>query len=133
MAGEQTRPVQASSVKEGGYLVIEGAACQVSSVDISRAGKHGPPKVRIVGVGLLDGRKRELVLPGGATVEVPIVEKRTAQVLSVVGQTATVMDSQSYESFELTIPQELAGKIAEGMQVLYWIILGQKVLKGVKG
>ncbi|RLE46369.1 translation initiation factor IF-5A [Candidatus Woesearchaeota archaeon] len=121
------------SIKVGGYIIMDGEACRVIDVSTSRPGKHGHAKFRIVAVGLIDGKKRDMVLPGHDKVEVPIIEKKTAQVLSVTGDTANVMDTETYETFDLKIPEELQGKITEGTEVLYWIILDEKVMKQVKG
>ena len=127
-----TKVVSAGSIKEGSYILIDGAACKVVSADISKSGKHGHAKVRIVAIGLLDEKKREMVVPGHDNVEVPIIEKRTAQVLSVSGDNANVMDSETYETFDLAIPADLKDKIVEGCQIIYWTILGQKVIKQLK-
>jgi translation initiation factor 5A len=54
-------------------------------------------------------------------------------VLSVSGDTANVMDAESYETFDLKIPEELKADVVEGAKVLYWIILGEKVMKQIKG
>jgi translation elongation factor P/translation initiation factor 5A len=35
----------------------------------------------MMAVGLIDGKKRNLVLPGHDSVEVPIIEKKDAQIL----------------------------------------------------
>ena len=86
----------------------------------------------MMAVGILDGKKRNLVLPGHDMVEVPIVEKKTAQVLSVHGDTANVMDSETYETFDLKIPDELSGQVVEGCTVLYWDILNERVMKQIK-
>ena len=64
--------------------------------------------------------------------DVPIVEKKSAQVLSVHGAAATVMDSETYETFDLKIDEELKTEVKEGSQVIYWIILNDKVIKQVK-
>ncbi len=127
-----TKIVGAGTVKEGSYILIDGAPCKVMSAETSKSGKHGHAKVRIVAIGLLDERKREVVMPGHDNVEVPIVEKKTAQVLSVAGDKANVMDAETYETFDLDIPADLKEKVAEGCQVLYWIIMGQKVMKQIK-
>ena len=124
--------VSVSSLKIGSYVVIEGEACKVASLDVSRPGKHGHAKVRIVAVGLIDGKKRDIVMPGHDNIEVPIVEKKTAQVLSITGDSANVMDSETYETFDLKIPEELKGEVVEGCSVLYWVILNQKIMKHVK-
>ncbi len=122
----------AGSLQKGNYVVMDGVACIVSDVSISRPGKHGHAKVNFSGVGLLDGKKRNMVLPGSDNVEIPIIDKRNAQVLSVHGDSCNVMDSETFESFDLGIPQELSGDVKEGVTVLYWVILGERVMKQVK-
>ena len=49
------------------------------------------------------------------------------------GDTANVMDNESYETFDLAIPDELKSSVVEGCQVMYWIILDDKVMKQVQG
>ena len=127
-----TKVVGAGSIKSGSYLLIDGVACRVVSSETSKSGKHGHAKVRIVAIGLLDERKREIVTPAHDNVEVPIIEKRNAQVLSVSGDSANVMDAESYETFDMKIPEDLKDKVVEGCQVLYWVVLDEKVMKSVK-
>tara|TARA_B100001964_G_C14250886_1_gene609889 strand:+ start:2737 stop:3078 length:342 start_codon:yes stop_codon:yes gene_type:complete len=112
--------------------VLENAACRVVDTQVSRPGKHGHAKVRLTAVGIVDEKKRIVVMPGHDNVEVPIIEKKSAQVLSVQDDTANVMDSETYETFDLKIPEELKGQVAEGLNVLYWVILNDKVMKQVK-
>lgn len=120
------------SLQKGSYIVIDGAACKVTTTATSRPGKHGHAKVNMMAVGILDGKKRNLVLPGHDNVEVPVIEKRSAQVLSVSGNMANVMDSESFETFDLEIPEELNGECVEGVEILYWEILDSRVMKQVK-
>jgi len=120
------------SLQKGSYVVLEGAACKVADMQVSRPGKHGHAKVRLTAVGLVDEKKRIVVMPGHDNVDVPIVEKKSAQVLSIQDDTANVMDSENYETFDLKIPEELKGQVAEGLNVLYWVILNDKVMKQVK-
>ncbi len=127
-----TKFASAGSLKEGSNIVIEGAACRVVSIQISRPGKHGHAKIRLEAVGIIDEKKRVIVMPGHDNVEVPIIEKKTAQVLSIAGDSANVMDAESYETFDLKIPAELKGEITGGSNILYWQILGDKVMKQVK-
>ena len=123
----------AGSIKEGNYIIIEDVACKTSNIQISRPGKHGHAKCRIEGIGIIDGKKRIIVMPGHDNVEVPIVDKKNAQVLSVNGEMANVMDSETFETFDLKIPEELKGDIVAGVTVVYWDILGDRMLKQVKG
>ncbi len=120
------------TMKKGSYIVIDGVACSTVDTQTSRPGKHGHAKVRLSAVGLIDGKKRIIVMPGHDNIEVPIIEKKTAQVLSIVGDTANVMDSETYETFDMKIPEELKDQVKDGVSILYWTILTDKVMKQVK-
>ena len=124
--------VHATGLKVGGYIIFDKVACKISSIQTSRPGKHGHAKCRIEAVGLVDGKKTIKVVPGHDNVEVPIIEKKTAQVLSVHGDSANVMDMESYETFDIKVPSDVKDQIVEGVKVLYWIILNDKVIKQVK-
>ena len=103
------KQVSVSSLQKGSYIVLEGAACRVMDTQTSRPGKHGHAKVRLTAVGMIDGKKREAVMPGHDSVDTPIIEKKNAQVLSITGDKANVMDSSSYETYDMDIPDELKG------------------------
>ena len=128
-----TKMESVGNLQKGSYIVLDGAACKVVEMQVSRPGKHGHSKVRLTAIGILDNTKRIVVMPGHDNVDVPIVEKKSAQVLSVKEDVANVMDSESYETFDLAIPEELKGQVAEGVNVMYWEILNDKVMKQIKG
>ena len=119
------------SLQKGSYIVIDGVACRVTDTATSRPGKHGHAKVNLMAAGLIDGKKRNIVLPGHDNVEVPIIEKKDAQVLSISGDTASCMDMETYETIELPINEDIKG-VKEGDVILYWQILEDKVPKQIK-
>ncbi|MEM2115343.1 MAG: translation initiation factor IF-5A [Candidatus Woesearchaeota archaeon] len=125
--------VTANSVKKGNTILIDNAPCRVVEVNVSKPGKHGSAKVRITAIGLLDDKKRDLVLPAHDKVEVPIIEKKVAQVLSVSGEYANVMDNETYETFDLKIPEDLKDKIQVGMNIEYWSFMGTRIMRDVFG
>ncbi len=127
-----TKQTSATSLQEGRYIVLDNAPCKVTSISISRPGKHGHAKVRITAIGLIDGKKRDTVMPGHDMVQTPMIDKKTAQVLSVSGSTANVMDAETYETFDLEIPEDLKNECVPGVNVLYWVIMDSKVMKQVK-
>ena len=127
-----TKMESVGSLQKGSYIVLEEAACRVVDMQVSRPGKHGHAKVRMTAVGMVDGKKRVVVMPGHDNVEVPILEKRTAQVLSIQGNKANVMDSETYETLDMDIPNELKEEVKEGVVILYWAILNDRVMKQVK-
>lgn len=127
-----TKLVPASSMQKGKYVVVDGIACRVVNISTSRPGKHGHAKVRIEAIGLIDDKKREMVVPGHDNVETPIIEKKNAQVLYVHGNKVNVMDSESHEVFDLDVPDELKGQVKDGDVILYWDLMGEKVMKQIK-
>jgi len=129
----ETKQVIASSIKPGSFILIDGVCCKAVDISVSKSGKHGSAKARIVAIGLLDGKKRDIVVGSQSSVDVPIIDKRNAQVLSVSTETINVMDQDTYETFDMKIPEEFKDKIQEGNYVQYWVIGGEKVIKQVRG
>ena len=129
----EVKQTSVGSLQKGSYVVIEGAACKVCDLQVSKPGKHGNAKVRVSAMGLLDDKKRVIVMPGHDNIDVPIIEKKSAQVLSIKDNKANVMDVETYETFDLDIPAELKDTCAEGCQILYWVVLDSKVMKQIKG
>jgi translation initiation factor 5A len=127
-----TKITNAGSIKVGSYILIDGVACKATDISTSKPGKHGSAKARIIAVGLIDGKKRDLVTPSGDNVEVPIIEKKVAQVLFVSGDMANVMDEETFETFDIKIPADLKAQVQEGANIMFWQILDDKVMKQVK-
>ncbi|MEK6948522.1 MAG: translation initiation factor IF-5A [Nanoarchaeota archaeon] len=125
----ETRLTTAGNLKVGSYVIFQNQACVVKSIQTSKTGKHGSAKCRIEAVGIIDGQKRIELYPGSDNVVVPIIEKKIAQVLSVGSGKANVMDNETYETFDLEIPEEMKDQIKENGQVVYWIVMDKKVMK----
>jgi len=120
--------IEASQLKLNSFIFIEGEAYSVRSMDISKTGKHGHAKVRMEAIGVISQRKKCLVVPGHERFEVPLIEKKKAQVLSVSGQFVTLMDLESFENFDLEVPENLKSTITDGATIEYWEIEGKKVI-----
>jgi len=127
-----TKTVGGNDLKVGSYIIIEGAACKITDIQISRPGKHGHAKMRIEGMGIMDGKRRIIVMPAHDNIEVPIIEKKTAQVLSVHGNTANVMDAETYETFDLVVPDELKEACVASISVLYWKVMEDRIMRQIK-
>ncbi len=125
--------VEAGSLKAGRYLIIEDEAYKVVSIEKSKSGKHGHSKSRITAVSVFDGSKKSIVLPTDTKVDSPIIDKRVAQINYITDAKPPVlglMDMESYESFEVPMPskEDFEGKIEQGIQLEYWIVMGRKKL-----
>jgi translation initiation factor 5A len=125
--------VEVGKLKEGRFIIIDNEPCQVVGFTTSAPGKHGHAKAKIDAVGLFDRQKRSLVRPTSAKVETPTIGRGSAQVLAIMATDAQLMDLNTYETFELSIPFELRGEIKEGTEVEYIQALGRKKIERVKG
>ncbi len=127
-----TTKVSIKTLKPGKFCMIDGEPCRVQGVTVSVPGKHGGAKARLDAIGLFDNRHRSIVKPADTEIDVPIVEKKTAQVVAIVPPNVQLMDLQSYETFDALIPEELKDKIQTGTEINYWDIEGRKMLVGIK-
>lgn len=123
--------ITAHEAKAGSTVMIEGETYTIRSNDISKSGKHGASKCRIEAINVISGNKKVLACPGAERFEVPMIEKKKAQVLSVSDTTASVMDLESYETLEMPFLIELKEQLAPEKQVEYWDIEGKKVIMRV--
>lgn len=120
------------NLKPGSFVFIENAPCRVEKVSVSVSGKHGAAKARIEAIGLFDKRRRSIVKPADEEIEVPIIERKRAQVLAILGEKAQLMDLETYETFELDIPEELKEKLKPGEETFYFTVNGLKTLEQIK-
>ena len=118
----------AKELKEGKYVIIEDIPCRIVNIDSSKPGKHGAAKMRVTGIGVFDGQKKQLLVPSDADVEVPIIDRQTAQIIAINEKTAQLMDTTTYEVFELTVPEEFMKDAAAGKEADLMCALGRKVI-----
>ena len=121
------------NLQSGKFCIIDGEPCKILSVTTSTPGKHGGAKARLEAIGIFDNRRRSIVKPADTEIEIPIVEKKVGQVVAIMGENAQIMDLETYETFESKIPDELKGRIKQGGEIIYWILMGRKMLVQVKG
>ncbi len=130
-----SKPVDVGSLKIGHYVIVDGEPCKIVEYEKSKPGKHGAAKARIVAISVTTGTKKNLISPVDARAEVPMIEKKTGQVISLMGPNVQIMDMESYETFETPLPEEeeLKSKLAPGVEVEYWQMLGQNKIMRTKG
>ncbi len=120
-------------VRPGKYILIDGVPCKVVNIEMSSPGKHGAAKARVTAVGLFDGQKRTMLAPSHADIEVPVIAKKRAQVVSITDATAQLMDLESYETFEVQVSEELKGSMKAGAEVEVVESMGKKAVSRVLG
>jgi len=130
-----SKPVDLGTLKVGSYILINDEPCKIVNYTKSKPGKHGSAKARIVAIGVFDEAKRTLVKPVSARVDVPLIEKKTGQVIALLPAAVQLMDLETYEMTEAPYPEDesLKSKLASGVEVEYWQILGRTRITRTKG
>ncbi|MBN1682642.1 translation initiation factor IF-5A [Candidatus Bathyarchaeota archaeon] len=125
---------RAGDLKVGSYAIIDNEPCQIVDIEKSKPGKHGSAKIRASGISLFDGKKKTYLSQADATVQVPIVDKRSGQIISVSPSGLQLMDLETFDTMEISMPTdaEIAGKIEPGKEVEYWKILERYKINRVK-
>lgn len=118
-------------IRVGRYVLIDGIPCRVVEIETSAPGKHGSAKMRVTGIGMFDGQKKSIIKPSSADIEVPVIGKKKAQVVSVAESSVQVMDSDTFEVYDLQIPDDLRGKLEAGKEVEVIVAMGRKALSRV--
>ena len=130
-----SKPTDVGSLKVGHHVLINNEPCRIVEYEKSKPGKHGSAKARIVAINIFDGAKRSIVSPVSARVDVPIIEKRNGQVISISGNSVQLMDLENYEVFFAAMPtdEELKERVATGLELEYWKVMDKTTIMRVKG
>src|SRR3989338_5938093 len=118
--------IDATEIKIGTNIIVDGTPCTVKKIDISKTGKHGASKVRVEAVGIITGQKKVFVAPGHERFSVPMITKKKSQVLSL-GEKINIIDLESFETLDVNCNEEIKAEIKENDNVEYWDIEGEKI------
>ncbi|MGI0100845.1 MAG: translation initiation factor IF-5A [Candidatus Micrarchaeaceae archaeon] len=131
MEDDEIQFASMKDIKVGRFILIDNVPCKVVDIETSSPGKHGSAKMRVTAIGIFDSQKKTLLSPSHADVEVPVIKKKKAQVVSVSGETAQLMDAETYEVFDLPITDEFRGKLNAGAEVEVMEAMGKRALSRV--
>ena len=130
-----SRPADLGSLKEGSYIVIDGEPCKTVEVEKSKPGKHGSAKVRLTGIAIFTGSKKTVIGTVDTHIEIPMIDKRAAQVISATPTSVQLMDLESFQVTETPTPTEpeFQGKMQPGAEVEVWVVMGKSKVMRIKG
>ncbi|MCX6775829.1 MAG: translation initiation factor IF-5A [Candidatus Micrarchaeota archaeon] len=120
-------------LKVGKYVLIDDVPCRIVGIESSAPGKHGAAKMRVTAIGIFDNQKRTLLKPSDADAEIPVIERKTGQVVSITGDNAQIMDLDDYSTFEIPIPAEMKNELLAGKEIEYMESMGKKLINRVRG
>lgn len=75
----ETYPVQCSSLRKNGYVMIKGRPCKIVEMSTSKTGKHGHAKVKMVALDIFTQSKYEDICPSTHMMQVPNVTRTDYQ------------------------------------------------------
>lgn len=116
-----SRPADLGSLKRGDHILINNNPCRIVQYEKSKPGKHGSAKARIVAIDIFDGSKRSITSPVSAKVEVPLIDKRSSQIVSLGENSLQLMDLETYDISWVPMPkeEEIVSKLEVGREVEY--------------
>ncbi len=120
--------INATEAKVGTNILVDNEPCIIKKIDISKTGKHGHAKCRIEAVGIISENKKVFVIPGHDRIEIPMVDKRKGQVLSI-GENVSLMDLENFETLDIPCSEEIKKELEVNSNVEYWDIEGTKIVK----
>ena len=126
-----TEQAEVRELKEGRYMVIDDEPCKIVSITTSKPGKHGEAKARIEAIGIFDGNKKSVVYPVRHKVQVPLIDKRQAQIVAIMGAEVQLMDLETYEMFHLPITDDVKDDLKPGSDILYLVAMDRKKITRV--
>lgn len=106
------------NLKPGSFVLIDDVPMKVEKIQKSKAGKHGSAKARLFANGIFDDSKKIIVKPADTRMDVPIIEKKKAQVIAFIGNNAQIMNLGDYSTSEVPIPEGL--ELKEGDEIVIW-------------
>jgi len=119
VAESEKKFTKISTLKKGGYVLIDEEPCQIRGIEKSKPGKHGATKARISAFNIFTGQKKGLLKPTSAEAQVPIILKRSAQVVAIIGDSVQIMDLESYEMLDAKKPKDISLEGGKGTEVEY--------------
>jgi len=115
-------------LKVGRYVNIDEEPCKIVSISTSKPGKHGSAKANIDAASIFTGAKKSLVGPVSTKVQVPLIDKRKAQVLSVHGDEVQIMDLETFETITMAINADHESVLEDGAEILYLVAMDRTKL-----
>ena len=72
-----TEPIRAGEVKKGMIVLLKEKPCKVGDISVSKTGKHGHAKAKMVGIDIFTGKKYEDIASTSHNMVKPVVTVNT--------------------------------------------------------
>ncbi|XP_005094246.1 eukaryotic translation initiation factor 5A-1 [Aplysia californica] len=134
-----TIPMQCSSLRKNGHVVLKGRPCKIVEMSTSKTGKHGHAKVHLVGLDLFTNKKYEDICPSTHNMSVPVVNRQDYQAVGVEDGYLQLMDDGGDITEDLKVPdndlgKEISEKVEKGENIMVTVLkaMGEEMAVGIK-
>lgn len=109
-------PMQCSSLRKNGFVVIKGFPCKVVDMSTSKTGKHGHAKVHLVAIDIFTGKKYEELCPSTHNMDVPNVKRTDYTLLDITDDGyLSLLTADGNTKDDLKFPDDETGKQLRAM------------------
>lgn len=109
----------ASDLERGKYFMYKEEIHKVVRKEVVTYGTHSHTKLKLYIQDLWGKGEKVINLSHTDRVDMVDIIKKTAQVISKTPQSVQIMDTHSYETFDVQIDPELKEQINEGDEVIF--------------
>jgi len=110
-SGSATYPVQCSSLRKSGHVMLKGRPCKVVEMSTSKTGKHGHAKVHLVGLDIFTNKKYEDLCPSTHNIDVPNITRSDYTLVDIDSDNfASIMDDNGDIRSDLRVPDNEVGQ-----------------------
>ena len=121
-------PMQCSSLRKNGFVLIKGNPCKIVDMSTSKTGKHGHAKVHMIGIDIFTGKKYEDISPSTHNMDVPNISRIEYQLLDISADSyCSLMKEDGTTKDDLKVPEDEVGqalraKFEEGAELAVTVV-----------
>ncbi|KAJ3585379.1 hypothetical protein NHX12_014100 [Muraenolepis orangiensis] len=105
-----TYPMQCSSLRKNGHVLLKGRPCKIVEMTTSKTGKHGHAKVHITGLDIFNNRKYEDICPSTHNMDVPNISRMEYQLVGIEDGYLSLLKESGEQREDLKVPTNDMGK-----------------------
>lgn len=122
----------AKEAEKGNWIFYNNELYLVKRKEVVVFGTHSHSKTKLYLQNIKGGSEKAFVFSNHDRLEIVDLMRKTGQLISKFGSKAQLMDSYSYETFDITLDKKMASSLNEGDEVIFIDFKGELKVLGKK-